>query len=85
MKEGTRKFLVPALVLLLAFSVVAAPFLAIEKVNAQEGGSWAKMSDVPIEISTSQGDRVSVVNGKIYVIGKSFNYEYDPETDTFQA
>jgi N-acetylneuraminic acid mutarotase len=43
---------------------------------------WVKMSDVPIEIS---GARAAVVNGKIYVIGNSFNYEYDTETDTWTS
>jgi hypothetical protein len=38
-EEGTREFLVSGFILLLAFSVVAAPFLLIEKVYAQEDGS----------------------------------------------
>ena len=38
MKGGTRKFLFSVLVLLMAFSVVAAPFFGVEKVSAQEGG-----------------------------------------------
>ena len=64
------------LLLILCFAISTLPL-----VSAAED-SWVKMSDIPIEIS---GDRVAVVNGKIYVIGSSFNYEYDPETDTWTS
>jgi len=45
---------------------------------------WVKMSDTPTEM---QYCGVAVVNGKICVIGEgdSFNYEYDPETDTWTS
>jgi hypothetical protein len=48
MKDGTRKFLVSEFVLLMAFSVVVAPVLTVEKVYAQEGGSWTTLAPLLI-------------------------------------
>lgn len=85
-EEGTREFLVSGFILLLAFSVVAAPFLAIETVNAQEGGSWTTLEPMP---TARTGFGVAVIDGKIYAIGGyngnylRTNEIYDTETDTW--
>ena len=80
MKEGTIKFLISTFVLLLAFSVVVTPFLSVEKVNAQEDGSWTTLAPLP-ESSHTIG--VAVVDGKIYVISWSTCEKYDPETNNW--
>jgi energy-converting hydrogenase Eha subunit A len=86
MKEGTSKFLVSIFVLLIAFSVVVAPFLLVNKVNAQEENSWTSMESMP---TARCGFGVAVIDGKIYVIGGSngnnlgTNQMYDSETDTW--
>ena len=80
MKEGTRKFLFSVLVLLMAFSVVAAPFFGVEKVSAQEGGSWTTLAPLP-EPSHTIG--AAAVDGKIYVIGWFTCEKYDPETNNW--
>jgi hypothetical protein len=48
MERGTNKFLITVFASLMAFSVVAAPFLSVEKVNAQDGGSWTTLVGVII-------------------------------------
>ena len=86
MKKGTNKFLVSALALLLAISVVAAPFLSIEKVNAEDGGSWTTMEPMP---TARSGLGVAVVDGKIYAIGGygnsqlDINEMYNPATNSW--
>ena len=80
MKEGTSKFLVCVFVLLMAFSVVVTPFLSVEKVNAQEDGSWTTLASLP-ESSHTIG--AAVVDGKIYVISWSTCEKYDPETNNW--
>jgi len=86
MKRGTNKFLITVFALLLAFSVVAAPFLAIEKVNAEDGGSWTTLEPMP---TARTGFGVAVIDGKIYAIGGSngnnlgTNEMYDSETDSW--
>jgi N-acetylneuraminic acid mutarotase len=81
MKEGTRKFLVSALVLLMAFSVVVAPFLAIEKVNAQETGSWTTLAPLPTPISSYRD--IVALTGKIYYIGSNMTLCYDRKTNNW--
>ena len=83
MKRGTSKFLISVFVLLLAFSVVATPFLTVEKVNAQEGGSWTTLAPLPESSSNTIG--AAVVAGKIYVIGWTTCIKYDPETNNWTA
>jgi N-acetylneuraminic acid mutarotase len=81
MKEGTKKFLISVFVLLLSFSVVVAPFLSIEKVYAQEGGSWTTLAPLPTPIS-SYRDMVALT-GKIYYIGSNMTLRYDPKTNNW--
>jgi N-acetylneuraminic acid mutarotase len=83
MNRGTIKFLFSVFSLLMAFSVVAAPFLSAEKVYAQEGGSWAMLA--PLLESSSNTIGAAVVAGKIYVIGWSTCEKYDPETNNWTA
>jgi N-acetylneuraminic acid mutarotase len=81
MKRGTSKFLVSALVLLLAFSIVATPFLSIEKVNAQEEGSWTTLAPLPME--TSAKGVALALNEKIYYMNSNMTLCYDPETNNW--
>ena len=81
MKGGARKFLTCVLVLLMA-SVVVAPFLIVEKVNAQEEGSWTTLDPLPTPIS-SYSARALALNGKIYCIGANMTLCYDPETNNW--
>jgi hypothetical protein len=80
MKKGTNKFLVSTLVLLLAISVVAAPFLLIEKVYAEEDGSWTTLEPMPVARSEH---RIAVVDDEIYVMGGARVDVYNPVTDTW--
>jgi ribosomal protein S8 len=80
MKRGTNKFLIMVSVLLLAFSIVAAPFMTVEKVNAQEEDSWTTMEPMP---TARAWLGVAVVDGKIYAIVDEINYEYDPSTNSW--
>jgi N-acetylneuraminic acid mutarotase len=80
MKEGTMKFLISTLVLLLAFSVVATPFLIVEKVNATEEAPWTTIAPLP---ESSHNIGAAAVNGKIYLIGWSTCEKYDPETNNW--
>jgi N-acetylneuraminic acid mutarotase len=88
MKRGTNKFLITVFVLLLAFSVVATPFLAIEKVNAENGGSWTNLAPLPLRQFISNTDvaaytGTTVLNGKIYYIDLNMTLRYDPETNNW--
>lgn len=79
MNGGTRKFLTAVLILLMA-SVVVAPFLVVEKVNAQEEGSWTTLAPMPPFNSTLGA---ASVDGKIYHFGSGSCVKYDPETNTW--
>jgi N-acetylneuraminic acid mutarotase len=52
------------------------------KVSSATENSWAMKTPLPDGISIV---KAAVVNGKIYVMGYSFNYEYDPITDNWTA
>ena len=87
MKEGTNKFLVSVFILLMSFFVVVAPFLSIEKVNAQEEGDfWTTLAPLPMRQSMYLVDAVytgtAALNGKIYYIDLNMTLRYDPETKT---
>ena len=81
MKEGTRKFPVSVFVLLMAFSVVIAPFLVIEKVNADNGGSWTTLTPLPTPISVYRN--IVALTGKIYYIDANMTLCYDPKTNNW--
>ncbi len=87
MKEGTRKFPVSVFVLLMAFSIVVTPILSVEKVNAQEGGSWTTLAPLPMRQSMYLVDAVytgtAALNGKIYYIDLNMTLRYDPETNNW--
>ena len=74
MERGTNKFLITVFVSLMAFSVVVAPFLTVEKVNAQEGGYWTTLEPMP---TARRELGVAVVDGKIYAIGGYNGSDYD--------
>jgi N-acetylneuraminic acid mutarotase len=78
MKEGTRKFLSSAFILLLAFSIGTIPFFQVAKVNATED-SWTTLEPSPTGFYTG----AAAVDGKIYYIGSSINAQYDPETNNW--
>jgi N-acetylneuraminic acid mutarotase len=81
MIEGTRKFLTSVFVLALVFSTCVIPFFWVEKVNAQEGGSWTTLAPLPTSLYRPQG--AVAVDGKIYLLGRHINMKYDPETNTW--
>ena len=82
MNGGTRKFLFSVFGLLMAFSVVVAPFLIVEKVYAQEGGSWTTLAPLPTPIS-SYSARAFALNEQIYCIGANITLCYDPKTNNW--
>lgn len=49
----------------------------IQSVNAADD-SWTTMREMPTAVA---GAKAAVINDKIYVIGSTVNYEYDPSTD----
>jgi len=65
--------------LLLALVFLSGTFVIIaEPVSAADLGSWPTKASVP----QAEGiGGAAAVNGKIYVIGELFTYEYDPATD----
>jgi energy-converting hydrogenase Eha subunit A len=81
MKEGTSKFRVSAFVLLMTFSVIVAAFLTIEKVNAQDGGSWTTLAPLPTPISVYRN--IVALTGKIYCIDANMTLCYDPKTNNW--
>jgi N-acetylneuraminic acid mutarotase len=81
MKGGTRKFLTTVFGLLLAFSVVMAPFLIVEKVYAQEAGSWTTLAPLPTTISRYRD--IVALTGKIYYIDANMTLCYDPKTNNW--
>lgn len=64
-----------ALLLILCFVLSTVPL-----VSASED-SWTTLEPMPL--SAGGTGMAAVVNGKIYVIGKSVTFEYDPEIDTW--
>jgi N-acetylneuraminic acid mutarotase len=54
---------------------------AVENVPPKEN-SWTTMTPLP---RTAGGLRAAAANGKIYVMGGSINYEYNPATDSWAA
>ncbi|PVX23464.1 MAG: hypothetical protein CW691_10540 [Candidatus Bathyarchaeum sp.] len=66
------------IVLLLSFSV---PFFLVFSANAIDEGSWVTKAPMPSQLGGSV--RAGVVNGKIYVMGNSVNFEYDPSMDVW--
>ena len=67
-----------SIALLLALVFLSGTFIMLaEPVSAANLGSWATKAPVP-EAEGIGG--AAVVNGKIYVIGDVFTYEYDPAT-----
>ena len=72
------KTLAAAFILALLFSAVAG---AVEAPSATEN-SWTTKAPMPNDLSIV---KAAVANGKIYVMTGSFNYEYDPATDTWTA
>ena len=65
----------------MAFSVVVAPFLLVNKVNAHEGGSWTTLAPLPTPIS-SYRDMVALT-GKIYYIYANMTLCYDPQINNW--
>jgi len=67
--------------LLLALVFLSTPFIITAKpVSAADLGSWTTKASMP---QVDGHVRAAVVNGKIYVMGGSINYEYDPATDSW--
>jgi hypothetical protein len=67
------------LVVLLIFCSLLFALLTIETVRAVED-TWATLEPMP----TAETDLgAAVVNGKIYVVRKEVNYEYNPDADTW--
>ncbi len=68
-----------ALLLVLVF--LSTSFIITAKpVSAADLGSWTTKTPIP----HAEGNReAAAVNGKIYVMGGSINYEYDPSTDSW--
>jgi len=69
---------------LLLLLILCSPMVAltnIETVMAAED-SWTTKANAPTAIA---GYGIATVNGKIYAIVGSINYEYDPATDTWTS
>jgi len=81
MRDGTKTFLTSVFVLLLASFIGVTPHFGVEKVTAQEEGSWTTLAPLPIPFSSTMG--AAMVNGKIYHIGSGSCVKYDPETNTW--
>ena len=71
-----RTALTLTLVMALLFSAVIVTF----SVTAETENSWTTMTPMPTAVA---GAKAAVVNGKIYVIVSTINYEYNPDTDTW--
>jgi N-acetylneuraminic acid mutarotase len=73
-----RKIIPNALVLLF----LVGSFLLIMPVKASSAleNTWATKAHIP---QAADGCKAAVVDGKIYVIGGSQNYQYDPATDNW--
>lgn len=70
--------------LLLALIFITASVIKVNPVSAPSAieNTWTTKAPIPQEVGSV---RAAVVNGKIYVMGGSSNYEYDPETDNWVA
>ena len=67
--------------LLLALIFLTGTVIILAKpVSAVETDTWTAKTSVP---TTESVDDAVVVNGKIYAMGRLFNYEYDPATDSW--
>jgi hypothetical protein len=66
------------LVLLILYPLLVA-FPIIKTARATED-TWTTLEPMP---TAETGLGTAVVKGKIYVIGKEINYEYDPDADTW--
>jgi N-acetylneuraminic acid mutarotase len=69
---GKTASLLLGLIFLTASSVIIAKPASSAKTTEN---SWESMASIP---ETSGGIRAATANGKIYVMGSSINYEYDP-------
>ena len=72
-----------SVVLLFVLVFLTAIVIKVNPVSAPSAieNTWSTKAPIPQET----GGRAAVVNGKIYVMGGSYNYEYDPETDNWVA
>ncbi len=72
-----------ALTLILVF-LMASLIMATNSISATTPieNSWTSKAPMPDEISIVQ---TATLSGKIYVMGYSFNYEYDPTNDTWTS
>ena len=61
-------------------TLIILPFCINVQQTQATGDSWTNMSQMPTAVA---GAKAAVVNDKIYVIGGTVNYEYDPVTDTW--
>jgi N-acetylneuraminic acid mutarotase len=62
-------------------SLITSCSFAVQTAKASED-SWITKTPLP---ATGGGYGAAVVNGKIYVIGSSSNYMYDPAADSWAA
>jgi hypothetical protein len=71
-----------ALLLALVFLTASSTFIAEPVASSAEvkENSWTTKAPVP---QTEGIGRAAAVNGKIYVMGSLFTYEYDPATDNW--
>jgi hypothetical protein len=67
-----------AALFVIAFLVICVARVVTISAASENENSWASKKSMPESIN---GVKVAVVNGKIYAIGDSANFEYDPETD----
>lgn len=67
---------------LIVLTILTATNTIIAKTasSAEIENSWTTMSSMPMGVA---GAEAAVVNGKIYVIVSTVNYEYDPATNTW--
>ncbi len=77
-----KQALTTASIAALLITAIAGAFFVDSAVTASEGqteNTWITMTSMP----EAGGYAAAVVNGKIHVFGNSFNYEYDPATDSW--
>ncbi|MCW4044796.1 MAG: hypothetical protein NWE94_04690 [Candidatus Bathyarchaeota archaeon] len=68
-----------SIALLLSLAFIVTQFMTAAKpVSPTSQDSWQQKTPIP---KTEFGLRAASSNGKVYVIGDSINYEYDPATD----
>ena len=70
------------MLLLVLFFLVASFFVDAKPSSAASASenTWTTEASIP---EAERGVRSAVVNGKIYVMGGSINYEYNPATDSW--